>query len=304
MSSRWYTYQKERFPLLKNGLLVGVFCISILLFSGLQSSGPALPGTLPVLAAMFSTLLIFFQLRVADEIKDYDADARYRPERPVPRGLVTLRELGALAFVAAAVQFAIAVATDVGLVPILVFVWLYMWLMTREFFVPDWLRRHPVAYMLSHMLVMPMIGLYVSAFDWRCLCNELPAGLGWLLAMSFFTGLVLEIGRKVKTASGERDGVDTYSALWGPARSAAAWAGCAIVAALLYLEALSYISIGLPGVLPALAASAIATLAAIPFIARGAELRASFEKAIEGASGLVTLCLYAGLGPLQLLLGD
>lgn len=303
MNKRWLIYQQERFPLLKNSLLVAVFCISILVFSGLQADGPILPGTWAVAGAVVSTLLIFFQLRVADEIKDFDADSRYRPERPVPRGLVTLRELGSLAFVGGAVQFAIAICTDVGLVPILVAVWFYMWLMTREFFVPGWLQRHPVAYMLSHMLVMPLIGFYVSAFDWRCLCNELPDGLGWILAMSFFTGLVLEIGRKTKTGSGERQGVETYSALWGAGNSAGAWVACTIASAGLYLGALRYVGESLLGILPAVVALGIAIVAAVPFIVRGSALRGGFEKGIEAASGVVTLCLYAGIGPLQLLPG-
>jgi len=303
MSNRWYRYQAERFPLLKTGLLVAVFCLSILLFSGKQADGPALPGVFPVFGAMFSTLLLFFQLRVADEIKDFDIDSRYRPERPVPSGLVTLRELGVLAYVAAAMQFAIAIAVDVALVPVLVAVWAYMWLMRREFFVPCWLQRRPVLYMLSHMLVMPLIGLYVSAFDWRCLCNDLPAGLGWLLAMSFFIGLVLEIGRKTKTAAGERAGVDTYSALWGATASAGAWVACVLSAAVLYLVAATYVGGDLYGAVPALLSFAVALAAAGPFFVRGAALTQRFEKAIESASGLVTLSLYVGLGPLQLILG-
>lgn len=303
MNNRWYRYQAERFPLLKTGLLVAIFCLSILLYSGMQTDGPALPGLLPVLGAMISTLLMFFQLRVADEIKDFDVDLQFRPERPVPRGLVTLRELGTLAFIAAGVQFAIAIAIDVGLVPVLAVVWTYMWLMRREFFVPGWLQRRPVVYMLSHMLIMPLIGLYVSAFDWRCLCNELPAGLGWPLAMSFFIGLVLEIGRKTKTVAGERAGVDTYSALWGATVSAGAWVACVLTAAVLYLVAVTYVADDLYGAVPALIALALAITAAAPFLVRGAALAQRFERTIEAASGFVTLSLYAGLGPLQLILG-
>ena len=33
------------------------------------------------------------QLRLADEFKDFEEDSRYRPYRPVPRGLVSLRDL-------------------------------------------------------------------------------------------------------------------------------------------------------------------------------------------------------------------
>ena len=38
--------------------------------------------------------VFFLQLRIADEFKDFAEDSRFRPYRPVPRGLVTLTELG------------------------------------------------------------------------------------------------------------------------------------------------------------------------------------------------------------------
>ena len=40
--------------------------------------------------AVVTSFLSFLQLRIADEFKDFDEDSRYRPYRPVPRGLVTL----------------------------------------------------------------------------------------------------------------------------------------------------------------------------------------------------------------------
>ena len=54
-------------------------------------------------------LLFFLQLRIADEFKDYEDDARYRPYRPVPRGLVSLRELAWVGVGAAAIQLALAI---------------------------------------------------------------------------------------------------------------------------------------------------------------------------------------------------
>ena len=47
-----------------------------------------------LVVAFVTCFLFFLQLRIADEFKDFEEDTRYRPYRPVPRGLVTLRELG------------------------------------------------------------------------------------------------------------------------------------------------------------------------------------------------------------------
>ncbi len=212
MTNRWWTYQKERFPIFAHGPLVIVFCLAVMLFSALQQ-GHELPDIARIAGAVISTLILFFQLRVADEFKDFDLDSRYRPHRAVPRGLVSLNELAKLAFAGAAIQFLIAATIDFGLIPILIGVWAYIGLMTREFFVPEWLLRNPTAYLLSHMLVMPLIAFYVSTFDWLCDCRDMPQGLGWLLLLSFCCGLVLELGRKIKVPASERTGVETYSGL-------------------------------------------------------------------------------------------
>lgn len=303
MTNRWWIYQRERFPIFAHGPMVIAFCVSVLLFSALQQDDVILPGAGQAIGAIVSALLLFFQMRVADEFKDFDIDLRYRPHRPVPSGLVSLHELAVLAFVGAAIQFLIAVTLDVGLVPILVAVWSYLWLMTREFYVPEWLKRHPVAYLLSHMLIMPLIAFYVSAFDWLCSCKDIPAGIGWLLAVSFFAGLVLEIGRKIKAPTNERVGVETYSGLWGAGRSAIVWVGCVGAATLAFVTAIGYLdasadSIGFAVIAVILPALALYT--AMPFIRRAHDIS---DRAIEPVSGVVTLVLYLGLGPLQWLMG-
>ena len=212
MTNRWWTYQKERFPVFVHGPLVIVFCLAVMFFSSLQQDHE-LPDIAHIAGAVISTLIFFFQLRVADEFKDFNLDSRYRPHRAVPRGRVSLDELAKLAFAGAAIQFLIAATIDVGLIPILIGIWGYIGLMTREFFVPKWLRRNPPAYLLSQLLVIPLIAFYVSTFDWLCECRDMPQGLGWLLLLSFCCGLVLELGRKIKVPASERTGVETYSGL-------------------------------------------------------------------------------------------
>lgn len=303
MNNRYWIYQQERFPILAHGPLVIIFCLSVLLFSALQQESPTMPPLVQIAGAALSTLILFFQLRVADEFKDFETDSRYRPHRAVPRGLVTLRELATLAYIGAAIQFAIAIYIDIGLVPILAGVWIYMGLMTKEFFAPTWLRGHPVVYLLSHMLVMPLIAFYISAFDWLCVCNAMPSGLGWLLALSFFCGLVLEIGRKIKAPAKERTGVETYSGLWGASKSVFIWIACIAAAAVAYVNALPYVTTALNYSLVALALPVLGLATALPLLLHKSREKTSADIAIEPTSGLVALTLYLCLGPLQFLLG-
>lgn len=301
MAKRWWIYQKERFPLFAHGPLVIVFCLAVMLFSSLQQDG-GLPEFSRIAGAVISTLILFFQLRVADEFKDFSMDAKYRPHRAVPRGLVSLKELARLAFAGAALQFLIAVHIDVGLVPVLFLVWAYVGLMTKEFFVKDWLLRNPSAYLLSHMLVMPLIAFYVSTFHWLCDTRQFPPGLGWVLTLSFCSGLVLELGRKIKVPDSERTGVETYSGLWGVRKAVMLWTAALAASVLAYANAASYLGFGMLffGIGGTVLLLGLGTAAIFP--RHGAGSPCGAEKFIEPCSGLVALTLYLGLGPLQALL--
>ena len=90
---RWWVYQAKRFPVGPHGLLIAAFSLSAITFSTLLRGDVSLPHPLVALVGSTSAFLFFLQLRIADEFKDAGEDARYRPYRPVPRGLVSLREL-------------------------------------------------------------------------------------------------------------------------------------------------------------------------------------------------------------------
>src|ERR1700730_4039382 len=94
--SRWYIYQRERFPLLAHGPLVLAFSLSALCFSTLLRGGQNWPAWPTITVAFLNSLFFFLQLRLADEFKDFEEDSKFRPYRPVPSGLVKLRELGVL----------------------------------------------------------------------------------------------------------------------------------------------------------------------------------------------------------------
>lgn len=236
MSGRWWVYQKERFPVLAHGGLLltvsgGAIGLSALL------RGAAFPGVGALTIGFLTTFLFFFQLRVADEFKDFQEDARYRPQRPVPRGVVSLKELAWLGSGAAALQVLLNLWLNPALLPFVLLVWAYMALMRFEFFAPRWLKARPLAYLVSHMAVMPLIYLYLSACDWVVAGARFPLGYGWFLAAAFFNGMVIEIGRKLRAPQAEQAGVDTYSAVWGYRRASLAWLGVMLASWALVLAA-------------------------------------------------------------------
>lgn len=226
---RLWIYQGERFPLLAHGILVMALTVGV---SGFASAGRGWPSPVRLAAAFVVALGFFMLLRIADEFKDAIDDATYRPYRPVPRGLVTLRELMGVAAVSLVVQLGLTLLLGWDLLPYLLAAWLVMFLMSKEFFMGKWLRGHPVVYMLSHMFILPLIDFYLLNAAWQG-HGAPPIAFGWFVLATYCNGIVFEVGRKVRAAPDEEVGVETYSALWGIARASWAWllavalAGCA-----------------------------------------------------------------------------
>jgi 4-hydroxybenzoate polyprenyltransferase len=298
LARRLWTYASERFPLETHLPLIAVFSASTVCYSMLARGQVAAPDPRALLVAFVTAFVFFLQLRIADEFKDADEDARYRAYRPVPRGLVTLHELAHVALFGALVQAALALWLAPALLPFLLLTWAYLGLMSKEFFARRWLRAHPIAYLLSHMLILPLIDLYGTACDWRVAGVAAPAGLLWLLAASFCNGIVLEIGRKIRAPEDEEPGVETYSVLWGRWRAIAAWLGVLAVTALCALLAATRIGFALPAA-PAMGLLlVVAALMGRRFLLRPGGGRAH---AIELTSGVWTLLMYLFLGPLPLL---
>ena len=298
MANRWWIYQRERFPVLTHGLLIAAFSFSAVSVSSLLRGRVALPEARTLLVACLTTFLFFLELRIADEFKDFAEDARYRPYRPVPRGLVTLKELERVGLASVLIQLGLALWLDPALALLLLLTWAYLGLMSKEFFIPEWLKARPLTYLWTHMLIMPLIVLYATACDWLVAGGGAPAGLIWILVASFFNGVVIEIGRKIRAPEDEERGVETYTFLWGRGNAVLAWLAAMLLAAVAALLAAHRIGLTAPllGLLGALLIAA--AISAWSFLHHPMTGRA---KLIEHMSGLWTLLTYLGLGATPLL---
>jgi 4-hydroxybenzoate polyprenyltransferase len=296
--NRWWIYQKERFPLLAHGPLIAAFSACAVSFSALLRGDPA-PGWQMVSTAFGVCLLMFLQLRIADEFKDAEEDARWRPYRPVPRGLVTLRELRVLFILAAVAQAVMIVLLDARLLAVMAIAWSYLALMSVEFFCRDWLKKSPVIYLVSHMGIMPLVDFFGTACEWLPRGSAAPSGLGWFLAASFFNGIVIEIGRKLRQSSDEEEGVDTYSRLWGKSGGAAVWMLALVATAACAAMAATKIGFAVPVMVSLSIVLALATGVALAF-SRGS----LSGKKIEIIAALWTLVLYLMLGLVPLLMRE
>jgi hypothetical protein len=290
---RLTAYARERFPLAAYVPMIVLASAAAIGYSRVARGAPGFAPPAIFFAAAFTLLASFFALRVADEHKDADLDRRTRPELPVPRGLVTLRELR----IAAAALAIVALAVNAVLAPMLLIplagIALWLALMTREFFAREWLRRQPAVYLASHMAIMPLLFLYATATDWMAAGARAPRSLWLFLAASYATGLVLEIGRKIRAPREERPGVETYTGSWGSTRAVAAWlASVAASAGLITATAMAMGCAWTPIAAPLLAI-AVSTMA-MRFVRADPAGRSG--KQIELASAVWTLLAYALLG--------
>jgi len=299
MLKRLWVYQRERFPLLTHGVVIAAFSASAIAFSAWARHAP-LPAWSVLAAGFVSSLIFFAQMRVADEWKDAADDARFRPYRPVPRGLVTLRELAWVAIAGGAIQLAIALLIAPRLIPMLIAVWVYFALMSREFFVGRWLRAHPVGYIASHMIIVPMIDFYISSFDWLVARSTAPHALVWFLAVTYCNGIAVEVGRKIRSPQDEERGVETYSAIWGRTAATTVWCAAIVVTVVLGVTSASLVGMGRYDTPIFCIGLGSAVIVAGAFLRRPVHAAGQF---IEAFSGAWTVLLYVSLGLLPFVIG-
>ena len=217
--NRWIVFVRERLPIPTYLLLVGGLALSGLALSG-GSWTPLLLGV-----AAGALLLFFTTLRIMDEYKDYDKDCLAHPDRPLPRGILSLQEVRRVIYSCIVCMLALSVVvgalTHMHAALCYLVITGYLWLMYREFFAGTWLDKRPFLYGLSHQLILiplcllsPLIGhaplATLSSFP---IADVVVFGL--LVLSSFFT---YEVCRKLDPKALPELG--TYLVHYGKGRTA------------------------------------------------------------------------------------
>lgn len=290
---RLWGYQRERFPVVKHGALIASFSFCAVCLSALLRGDSAWPHVQTSLTAFICLFLFFLQLRIADEFKDHQNDLKYLPERPVPRGLVSLAELKCLGIISGILQLLLSYFLHPPLILLLLVVWVYMVMMRVEFFVPQWLKKHPFTYLWTHMLIMPLIDLYATGCDWLLVSSSPPKGLVWFLIVSFFNGVVIEIGRKTWAPEQEREGAESYSAQWGIKQAIFVWIASIALSLVCACLVAAKIKFFMPVLLSLGSIAFVMAIVGGLFAMKPTRLK---SKMLENASGLWVAGLYLVLG--------
>jgi 4-hydroxybenzoate polyprenyltransferase len=290
---RFWIYQRERFPVFGHGPLVAAFSFSAIAYSRICRGAEGFVPWDRYLIGIITTVTLFLLVRIFDEFKDRKEDAQYRPELPVPRGLVSLRELAIVGVIVAVIQIVLNALFFPKMFLIYCIVIGYLLLMGKEFFISKWLKEHQFWYVTSHMLIIPLVDIYASGLDWLVEGQAAPKGLIFFFIVSFFNGIVLEIGRKIRTPDKEAEGVVTYSSMHGPAKATAMWLIILLVTFGWAVAASWFAGYGQTGLLVMGIIFLICTLPAVLFLRK---MTAKNAKLIEYASALWTIAMYLSLG--------
>jgi hypothetical protein len=301
MLSRWLTYQQERFPIVKHGLLIAVFSFAAIGYSSVMRGGEAERSVLQFLGlgfvACISAALFFLQLQIVDDLKDFKEDTLYRPHYPVPRGVVALQELKVALVASGLVQLGLAMSLGFPLVVMLGVIWGYMALLRKEIFVFKELNDKPLINLFLNALPVLLVAFYISMFDW------VPAGSGVVqvasfLLVSFWVGVLIQLGQKICVPMNEKPGMKTYSASWGIQKAIFVWLSVIWLLAISALIAAAQIQFVLPIALTLLFLLTGSMIVSWRFLSRPV---LKWENGLKLLSELWIFLVYFNLGIVPLL---
>lgn len=215
LAQRLLAYTKERFPLIPIMLFVLLLTSGYIGFFSHYFGGGYSWSDGKLWATMISVFLFMLQLRMADEIKDFDKDKIAYPERILSRGLVDLKTIKTILFGTAFI--AILISFSLGIQNLFMMFILQFWafLMFKEFFAKKTLETSTSIYLFTHQLILPPLALYSAAafIDFTYL-NFDSSMIGSLLFLSLpYT--IYEIARKTWSPDREHALADSYTKFWG-----------------------------------------------------------------------------------------
>jgi 4-hydroxybenzoate polyprenyltransferase len=170
-----------------------------------------------LLALLLGVTLFYFKLRLYDEVKDYELDVVINKHRPLPRGLVTHKDMYKGMIFCILGELTLFLASGVNAYFALLIAVFYSLLMYKEFFIRDYIRPHLTTYAMTHTIVTSFLSLAIFSFLTNHSFISVAQNKNFLM-FAFVNWLlfnIFEFGRKTFSSSEERDDVDTYSSLFG-----------------------------------------------------------------------------------------
>jgi len=209
---RFRTFTQERFDPISHFVMLALFLWAhflLLIKLDLLSS-----TYLQLILLSLGVVVFFFKLRLYDEIKDYETDVIINPNRPLPRGLVTIQEVKRGIECCLVLEILLFASAGLpGLLGIL-FATTYSLLMYHEFFIGNLIRPHLTTYATSHTVVTLFLSLAIFQASSHQMIWDLPREVFLFSFISWLLFNIFELGRKTYMKHEEKDQVESYSKVW------------------------------------------------------------------------------------------
>lgn len=218
MLKRLRIYFKERYPLLARFVLGGIVFLEIYFIILLNNDITAFQLGIQELIGAYTVFAFLMWLRIADDLKDYETDLRLFPDRPLPSGRVTKKDIIIICII---VQ-AIAVVLNLLFMNNFLFfcvLYAYGYLMSKWFFRKKVIQPSLPLALITHNPVQMFVNIYIISFT-VIKYGLKPVTLFTVLALwtLYFPALIWEVSRKIKAPKDEND-YTTYSKLFGYKKS-------------------------------------------------------------------------------------
>ena len=232
----WLQFTKERFEPASHIVMIIVFIAAHILVG--KSTHQIFFNTQDSLILFIGVTAFYFKLRLYDEVKDYELDVVINKTRPLPRGLLTHKDMYKGMLVCILIELTTFSMHGLQSSISIIFAIIYSLIMFKEFFIADKIRPYLTTYALVHTIVTTILSFGIFSFLTKLTIFEIattPTYLSFAMA-NWMLFNIFEFGRKTFATSEERKGVDTYSSLFGKIGAVTLVASQALIAHYLTLN--------------------------------------------------------------------
>jgi len=163
MIKRLKIYFKERYPLLARFILGCIVFLEIHFIILLNNNITSFRIGLQEFVGAYTVFAFLMWLRIADDLKDYETDKRLFPERPLPSGRVTKKDIVVICII---VQFIALILNLLFMNNFLFFCVLYAYgyLMSKWFFRRKVIQPSLPLALVTHNPVQMFVNVYIISY--------------------------------------------------------------------------------------------------------------------------------------------
>lgn len=232
----WIQFTKERFGALSHIITIVVFIAAhILIAKSIHSTSFSFINALMLLLGVTA---FYFKLRLYDEVKDYEFDVIINKTRPLPRGLLSHKDMYRGMLVCILIEIITFSLQGLNASISIILAIIYSLIMYKEFFIADKIRPYLTTYAIVHTIVTSLLSFAIFSFLTGLSIIDVVTNtvyLSFALA-NWLLFNIFEFGKKTFATSEERENVDTYSSLFGRTGAVALVASQSVLASYLALN--------------------------------------------------------------------